>query len=115
MHALNSLRLEKAYRHWGHDITDEDTPLDAGLVSQFDKKGGFIGRDALLKQKEKSLKKTPCAVCSGRFSTSLVYNEPIWCGEKIVGDLTSGMYGHTIGTCLGMGYVSWEEGVSKNL
>ena len=41
------------------------------------------------------------------------HNEPIWCGEKIVGDLTSGMYGHTIDTCLGMGYVNWEEGVSK--
>ncbi len=52
MHALNSLRMEKAYRHWGHDITDEDTPLDAGLgfAVAYDKPGGFIGRDALLRQ-----------------------------------------------------------------
>ena len=49
-HALNSLRLEKAYRHWSHDITDEDSPLEAGLgfVIKFDKAGGFIGREALL-------------------------------------------------------------------
>ena len=39
-HALNSLRIEKAYRHWGHDITDEDTPLEAGLgfAVKFDKR-----------------------------------------------------------------------------
>ncbi len=44
-HALNSLRIEKAYRHWSHDITDEDTPLEAGLgfAVKFDKMGEFIG------------------------------------------------------------------------
>ena len=54
-HALNSLRIEKGYRHWGHDITDEDTPLEAGLgfAVRFKKAGGFIGREALMKQKEK--------------------------------------------------------------
>ena len=116
MHALNSLRLEKAYRHWGHDITDEDTPLDAGLsfAVKFDKKGGFIGRDALLKQKEsKVLKRRLVQFALDDPQPLLYHNEPIWCGNIIVGDLTSGMYGHTIGTCLGMGYISCEEGVSK--
>ena len=58
MHALNSLRLEKAFRHWGHDIADEDTPLEAGLgfAVKFEKPGGFIGRDALLRQKEEVYK-----------------------------------------------------------
>ena len=53
-HALDSLRLEKAYRHWGHDIGDEDTPLDAGLgfACAFDKPVPFIGRDALLAMKD---------------------------------------------------------------
>ena len=53
-HALNSLRIEKAYRHFGHDITDEDTPLEAGLgfAVKLDKPGGFIGREALLRQRE---------------------------------------------------------------
>ena len=45
----------------------------------------------------------------------LYHNEPIWCDGKIVGDLTSGMYGHTIGTSIGMGYVINEEGVTKEL
>ena len=53
-HALNSLRMEKAYRHWGHDICDEDTPIEAGLdfVVKLDKAGGFIGCDALRRQTE---------------------------------------------------------------
>ena len=42
----------------------------------------------------------------------LYHNEPIWCDGRIVGDLTSGMYGHTIGTCLGMGYVFNKGGVT---
>ena len=53
MHTMNNCRMEKAYRHWGHDIADEDTPLEAGLgfAVAWDKPGGFIGREALLKQK----------------------------------------------------------------
>ena len=127
MHALNSLRLEKAFRHWGHDITDEDTPLEAGLgfAVKFDKPGGFIGRDALLRQKEELsvskngvLKKRLVQFGLENPEPLLYHNEPIWCKQaqhdKIVGDLTSGMYGHTVETCLGMGYVSYEDGVSKD-
>ena len=53
-HALDSLRMEKAYRSWGHDISAGDTPLEAGLgfAVAWDKPGGFTGRDALLRQKE---------------------------------------------------------------
>jgi 4-methylaminobutanoate oxidase (formaldehyde-forming) len=123
MHALNSLRLEKAFRHWGHDITDEDSPLEAGLgfAVKFDKPGGFIGRDALLRQKEE-ISKTYNAALNKRLvqfalenpEPMLYHNEPIWCNDNIVGDLTSGMYGHTIGSSLGMGYVSNEEGVNRD-
>jgi glycine cleavage system aminomethyltransferase T len=51
-HAINSLRIEKAYRHWGHDVTDEDTPLEAGFgfAIAWSKPGGFIGREALRHQ-----------------------------------------------------------------
>ena len=52
---MNNCRMEKAYRHWGHDIADEDTPLEAGLgfAVAWDKPGGFIGREALLKQRDR--------------------------------------------------------------
>src|SRR5258706_13446450 len=53
-HALNSLRMEKGYRHWGHDITPDDTPLEAGLgfAVAWNKPDGFIGKDALVRQRE---------------------------------------------------------------
>ena len=43
----------------------------------------------------------------------LYHNEPIWCGNTIVGDTTSGMYGHSIGSCLGMGYIENPDGINK--
>ncbi len=56
-HAMNACRTEKAFRHWGHNIGDEDTPIEAGLgfAVAYDKPGGFIGRNALLRQKEQGV------------------------------------------------------------
>lgn len=114
MHAMNSLRMEKAYRHWGHDITDEDTPLEAGLsfAVAFDKVGGFIGRDALLRQREAGVKKRLVQFLLNDPEPLLYHNEPIWRDNKIVGYITSGMYAHTLGAAVGLGYVSHPEGVN---
>jgi 4-methylaminobutanoate oxidase (formaldehyde-forming) len=107
-HALNSLRIEKAYRHWGHDITDEDTPLEAGLgfAVKFDKPGGFIGREALLRQRDSGLRKRLLQFQLGSPEPLLHHNEPIWRGALIVGFIRSGMYAHTLGTAVGLGYVT---------
>ena len=53
-HAMNSLRLESGYRHWGHDITAVDTPLEAGLgfAVAWDKPHGFVGKDSLINQRD---------------------------------------------------------------
>ncbi len=111
-HALNSLRIEKAYRHWSHDITDEDTPLEAGLgfAVKMDKVGGFIGRDALLKQKEKGLKRRLVQFKLADPEPLLYHNEPIWQDDEIVGYIASGAYGHTLGGCIGLGYVNSANG-----
>jgi 4-methylaminobutanoate oxidase (formaldehyde-forming) len=109
-HAMNSLRLEKAYRHWGHDITDEDTPLEAGLgfAVAWDKEGGFIGRDALLRQKEQGVDRRLVQFALDADAPQLFHNEPIWRDGRLAGFLTSGMHGHTLGRPLGMGYVSGD-------
>ena len=109
-HAMNSLRLEKAYRHWGHDITDEDTPLEAGLgfAIAWDKEGGFIGRDALLRQKEQGVGKRLVQFALDADAPQLFHNEPIWRDGRLAGFLTSGMHGHTLGRPLGMGYVTGD-------
>jgi 4-methylaminobutanoate oxidase (formaldehyde-forming) len=111
-HALNSLRIEKAYRHWGHDITDEDTPLEAGLgfAVKFDKPGGFIGREALLRQQQSTLRKRLVQFKLKSPDPLLYHNEPIWRGDSIVGFIRSAMYGHTLGAAVGLGYVATAAG-----
>ena len=110
-HALNSMRIEKGYRHWSHDITDEDTPLEAGLgfAVKFDKTGGFIGRDALLQQKETGLDKRMLQFKLQDPGPLLYHNEPIWRDDEIVGHITSGAYGHSLGGCVGLGYVHVDK------
>lgn len=111
-HAMNSLRLEKAYRHWGHDITDEDTPLEAGLgfAVAWRKPADFIGRDALLRQKEAGVRRRLVNFKLRESGPLLYHNEPIWRDGRIVGRVTSGMFGHCVGRPLAMGYVGNPEG-----
>ncbi len=113
MHAMNSLRIEKAYRHWGHDISDEDTPLEAGLnfAVAYDKPGGFIGRDALLAQKQTGVRKHLVQFLLENPEPMLYHNEPIWRDDTLVGYVASGMYGHTLGGAVGLGYVHHAGGV----
>ncbi len=116
MHALDSLRIEKAYRHWGHDITDEDTPLEAGLgfTCRFDKNVPFIGRDALLRQKESGLTKRLVQFALEDPEPLLYHNEPIYRDGEIVGRITSGNFGHALGRAIGLGYVANAEGVGRD-
>ncbi len=111
-HAMNAMRTEKAYRHWGHDITDEDTPLQAGLgfTVSWGKNGGFIGRDALLRQKEAGLQRRLVSFALESPAHLLYHNEPIWRDGKLAGRITSGMFGHRLGQSLGMGYVAAASG-----
>ena len=111
-HALDSLRIEKAYRHWGHDITDEDTPLEAGLTftHDWDKPGGFIGRDALLRQREQGLNKRLVTFVLEDPEPLLYHLEPIIRDGVNVGHIRSGWYGHTIGAAIGLGYVTDPDG-----
>ena len=110
-HAMDSLRLEKAYRHWGHDITDEDTPLEAGLsfTCAWEKSGGFIGREALLAQKARGLNKRLALFSLADPAALLYHDEPIWADGERVGRITSGAFGHSLGRALGFGYVTLPE------
>lgn len=105
-HALNSLRQEKGYRHWGHDIGDEDTPIEAGLgfAVKFDK-AAFHGRERLLAQKQAGVNKRLVQFKLQDDQHLIYHNEPIWRNGVMVGHITSGIFGHTVGTAVGMGYV----------
>jgi heterotetrameric sarcosine oxidase gamma subunit len=115
-HTMNSLRMEKCYRHWGHDITDEDTPLEAGLsfASDFEKAGGFIGKEALIRQKSQGLLSKRFVAFVFENSEPLCYHEePIYANGEIVGRTTAGMFGHSIGATIAMGYVNYDGGINK--
>ena len=115
LHALNSLRIEKAYRHWGHDITEVETPIEAGLdFAVKTDKPSFIGRDAILRQKETGVKARLVQFALTDSEAMLYHNEPIYRDGIIVGNIESGMYGHTLGAAIGLGYVKNEEGVDAD-
>lgn len=113
--ALDSLRLEKAYRHWGHDIGVEDTPLDAGLmfVVRPDKADGFIGRDALLREVERGRRRALVQFTLLDPEPLLYHNEPVYRDGVIVAYITSGAYGHTLGGAVGLAYLANPDGVDE--
>jgi 4-methylaminobutanoate oxidase (formaldehyde-forming) len=117
-HAMAACRVEKGYRHWSHDIADEDTPLEAGLgfTVAWDKPGGFIGRDALLAQRARGvLTKRLVQVMLDDYSASaplLYHEEPIVRDGVIVGSTKSGAWGFRLDRSIGMGYVACEQGVT---
>ena len=113
--ALNSLRIEKAYREYGHDMDNTDTPLEAGLgfAVKFDKPGGFIGREALLRHKESGPLKYRMVQFLLEDPEPLLYgDEVIYRDGQIVGYLQTGAYGFTLGGAMGMGFVHHENDAS---
>ena len=112
-HGMDALRMEKGYRSWGHDITDADTPLEAGLgfAVAWSKPGGFIGRDALLRQREAGVGRRLAAFVLQEPDRPLYHNEPIWRDGRLVGRTTSGAFGYLIGKPLALGYVTAEASV----
>ena len=113
-HAMESLRVEKGHRAWGHDIVDLDTPLEAGLrfAVAFDKETGFIGKDALLRQLDEGLTKRLAIFTLEDPEPLLLGEEPIYRDGVLAGRTTCGNYGHTLGRSVGMGYVENEDGVT---
>jgi heterotetrameric sarcosine oxidase gamma subunit len=115
-HDMNSLRIEKGYRHYGHDISDEDTPIEAGLgfAVKFQKNCKFNGRERLLQQKRDGIRKRLVMFALEDNQPMLYHNEPIWRDDEIVGHITSGMFAHTIGTAVGMGYIHHSEPITAD-
>ena len=116
MHVLDSCRIEKAFRHFGHDISDEDHVLEAGLgfavktekpASKF---GDFIGREAVLNKKQQGMQKRMLQFQLKDAEPLLYHNESILRDGEVVGYLTSGNYGHHLGGSIGMGYVPCPDG-----
>jgi 4-methylaminobutanoate oxidase (formaldehyde-forming) len=112
--AIDSLRLEKGYRVWGSDITPEDTPFEAGLgfAVKLDK-GAFVGSEALASAgpPERLLR---CLVLDDARAVALG-SEPVRVGEGLVGRVTSGGYGYTVGRSIAYAYLPAEHEVGTEV
>ncbi len=116
LQALTSLRLEKAYRDYGHDIDNMDTPIEVGLgfAVKLDKPGGFIGRDVLAKQKSQGiLNKRMLQFRLVDPEPLLFHAEVVWRNEEIAGYVRVGGYGHTLGASVGLAVVEADEPIKK--
>jgi heterotetrameric sarcosine oxidase gamma subunit len=115
--ALNSLRLEKAYRDYGLDMDNSDTPLDVGLdfTIAWDKPGGFIGRDALVAEREGPRKARMVQVLVNDPEPLLYGDEQLYRDGVHVGENRNGAYGHTLGGSVGLAIVEDEDGVGDEM
>jgi 4-methylaminobutanoate oxidase (formaldehyde-forming) len=106
MHMMDAGRIEKGFRHFGHDITAEDHILEAGLgFAVKTDKPDFMGRDAVLRKKEAGLDMRLVQFKLTDPEPLLYHNEPVMRDGEVVGYLSSGVYGHHVGAAMGMGYV----------
>ncbi len=116
MQVLDSCRMEKAFRHFGHDITDEDHVLEAGLgfavkVGKPEGRfGPFVGREAVIERKEKGLNQRLLQFLLKDPDPLLYHGEPILRDGEVCGYLSSGNYGHSLGAAVGLGYVPVRDG-----
>jgi 4-methylaminobutanoate oxidase (formaldehyde-forming) len=112
--AIDSLRLEKGYRVWGADITPEDTPFEAGLgfAVKLDKED-FVGREALAAAGEPE-RRLRCLTLADPRATALG-SEPVRVGDDLVGRVTSGGYGYTVGSSIAYAYLPAEHEVGTEV
>lgn len=122
MFALGACRLEKGFRHFGHDIAEEDTPFETGLgfAVALDK-GDFVGREALLAQKAEfgaaTRDRTVAIRVPGATAEAgpyLIHNEPIWKDGALVGHVTSGGWGWRLGAMVGLATLHRAAGVTRD-
>ena len=111
MHSMDIMRMETGFLHWGHDISPEENLYQAGLnfTISYKKNVNFVGKDALLKIKDKPLEKTMVMFSlkdSKPGEPLLLHEEPIYLDDKIIGRTTSGNYSFCFNKNLSFGYVN---------
>ena len=106
LYAQTSMRIEKRFLSYGHDLDTDITPLEAGLDFAVDWEKEFVGRDALLRRRDTGI--------HSKITTLVLYdgdavplgNEPIYHNDKIVGKTSSAAFGYRIGKPLALGYIA---------
>ncbi len=112
MFALNSLRVEKGYRAWKGDLSTDYTVLQGGLDRFVDwTKPAFRGKAALEAEKQRGVTKRFCTLVIEAGDQDPPYMSTIWHNGRVVGELTSGYWGHRVGACIGLGMLKADVNV----
>ncbi len=111
-YALDGCRIEKGFKHWGHDIGPTITPLEAGLGFTIDWSKDFVGKDALLEQKEQGVRRR-LILMQVEGDALMLHDEPVFEGGQHVGFTTSGARGPRTGLNLCFALVSTDPGETK--
>jgi len=119
VHAMDTLRMEKGYLHWGHDISPEENQYEAGLnfAISFRKNVDFIGKDFLNKIKNQKPRKKLVILSLQESKPGyplLLHDEPIYCDGKIIGATTSGNYSFNFKKNIAFGYINSAINLKKN-
>ncbi|MEM7084154.1 MAG: FAD-dependent oxidoreductase [Pseudomonadota bacterium] len=109
-HTLDACRMEKGFRHWGHDINDLDTPIEAGLGFACAMDTDFIGRETVQRQRDEGVSRRLLQFALDDPEPLLYHNETIYRDGESVGYITSGAYGHTLGRAVGLGIIKHAQG-----
>jgi dimethylglycine dehydrogenase len=105
-YAMDALRMEKAYRGWGSELTAEVDMFEASMERFFRAdKGEFIGKAASLARKKKGERMKLVYLAVDAADSDCMGNEPVYHGDRLVGVTTSGAYGHAVGKSLAFAYV----------
>jgi sarcosine dehydrogenase len=112
-HAIDSLRLERGFRHWGADIGPDDTPFEAGLGFAVNlNKKDFIGCKALQAQKNETLKRKLVTFTVDDPQAMIYHDEPIYRNGILASSNTHGSFSHVLGLPIGMGYLTNPDGIT---
>jgi len=111
MFAMDTMRMEKGYLHWGHDISPEENQYESGLkfTISFKKNIDFVGKSAIEKIKKGKIKKRMVILTlkdSKPGLPLLLHDEPIYCDNKIIGRTTSGNYSFNYNKNMSFGYIN---------
>ncbi len=123
-HTMDTMRMECGFLHWGHDISPEENQYEAGLnfAISYKKETNFIGKDNLLKIKDKKINKRFVILTlknNKPGSPLLLHEEPIYLEDKVIGRTTSGNYSFNYKKNISFGYIkneySTDELIKGNL
>ena len=115
---MDTMRMEKGYLHWGHDMSPEENQYEAGLkfAISYKKKINFIGKKAIEKIKNEKIKKIMSMFTLKRSEPGfplLLHDEPIYCENKIVGRTTSGNYSFNYKKNMSFGYINLSSPIEE--